>query len=71
MLSPGSAATSRGIVGAVIAARGFASTVAAAPGPVPFTARTENAYRRMFSRSLTTTDRASAAPASSQSSSST
>ena len=72
VVSPGAAARSRGAVGAMAAARGVASTISAVPGPTgSFSARTENVYERPFSRSLTTTDRASAVPPSSQPSSST
>ena len=67
IVSPDAAARSRGANGAVTVVRGVASTVATAPGPMSFTARSENVYEVPFSRPLlTTTDRAVAVPASFQ-----
>ena len=58
--SPRAAARFRGADGTP---RGVASTVATAPGPVPFTARTERIYERALVSPLTKTDREAAAPA--------
>ena len=50
MASLGDAARFRGADGAISTPRGVACTVAIGPGPISFTARTENVYSRPFSR---------------------